>query len=85
MQHLSGKQDWKYGQQMLDRTLVWCVEVERLTAKQPTSQQWATQHPGCYTPLARWEALEYRNEMYQTGIASPIPALGTVIARPDVY
>ncbi len=33
MRHHSGRDGWDYPPAMLARTLVWCVEIERLTAK----------------------------------------------------
>jgi uncharacterized protein len=33
MRHHAGRDGWAYPDRMLDQTLVWCVEVARLTAK----------------------------------------------------
>ena len=33
MRQHAGRDGWSYPEQMLDKTLVWCVEVDRMTAK----------------------------------------------------
>ncbi len=39
MRKHSDRGGWTYGPQALERTLVWCVEVEHITAKQHTAKE----------------------------------------------